>query len=75
MFDGGPVGLGTMMVLHAAESAEGSQPILPGVNAGGFYALLNMARQVIRKGSQWRIDAIFRQRVASPQLMNPSGVS
>lgn len=45
VFDGGPVGLGTMMVLHAAESAEGSQPILPGVNAGGFYALLNMARQ------------------------------
>lgn len=41
------MGLGTMMVLHAAESAEGSQPILPGVNAGGFYALLNMARQVI----------------------------
>lgn len=46
MFDGGPVGLGTMTVVHSAEGAEGSEPVLPGVYAGGFDALVEMARRV-----------------------------
>ena len=58
------------MVLHAADNAEGSQPILPGVNAGGFYALLNMARQVIRSAGRGESIRLFRKSVATTQLMN-----
>lgn len=46
VFDGGPVGLGTMTVVHAEERAEGSEMILPGVNAGGFDSLVKLTRQV-----------------------------
>lgn len=48
VFDGGPVGLGTMTVVHAAECAEGSETVLPGVYAGGFDSLVYMTRQVRR---------------------------
>lgn len=66
VFDGGPVGLGTMMVLHAADGAEGSQPILPGVNAGGFYALLNMARQVLRNAGMAKRYSFSRGGPVAP---------
>lgn len=35
-----------MTVVHAAEGAEGSEVVLPGVFAGGFDSLVKMARQV-----------------------------
>lgn len=40
------MGLGTMTVVHATEGVEGSQQVLPGMFAGGFDSLVQMARQV-----------------------------
>ncbi|CAM9372613.1 unnamed protein product [Ascophyllum nodosum] len=45
VFDGGPVGLGTMTVVHSAERADGSETVLPGVYAGGFDSLVRLTRQ------------------------------
>ncbi|CAM9886808.1 unnamed protein product [Ectocarpus sp. 12 AP-2014] len=45
VFDGGPMGLGTMTVLHNA-NVEGSDPVLDGgVFAGGFDTLVDVTRE------------------------------